>query len=648
MDSTWGLGTSCRVLRAGWMRSVIAWLAAMLVVSVAAATAAPAGAAPLTEFNLPTGTTANSLIVGTDGALWFVETTSTGKPEIGRITTAGVITQITTGFLPGAQLHAIAAGAGGTLWFSDIGTTKAIGEVTPSGQVSEIPAGTPSSGLNAGAAPYDMETAPDGTVWFEDTGTSPGVGAISPSGQITEYTDASATPLAPRDLTVDAQGNAWYTRQSGEGIGEVKLGAPAGTHVMVFPTTVPMANGITAGNDGNLWYTGNGYSVVGRITHAGVDTEFDEADGLQMGATPDAITAGPDGNVWFDDQDGPNFKAGKITPSGQITEYPLSGTPEDITSGIDGNLWLPQENPNGVDRVTPTGTVSFFNAGLNPGADPGDNTNIVSGPDGNLWFLDLGSPYAIVRADVQLPPVVTTGAAANVTTSSAQLEGTANARGSASAITVQYGTTPALGSTGPAGSEPAGDTSGAVAGTVTGLPAGTVIYNRLVASNAYGTTFGNTLSFTTAASPPPPAPATRTLHAKVGNQQITLTVPATTPCLAAGARLSLALSSTVIRGSKAAKLSFRRAAVFVDRGIRRTQTKFVTVHHHKHRRRITVYVPNATAGHLPGTLSPSLGGLSAGPHTLRITLTYTRTRHVKHRTVHTLVTKTIKTTFTVC
>ena len=297
--------------------------------------------------------------------------------------------------------------------------------------------------------------------------------------------------------------------------------------------------------------------------------------------------------------------------------------------------------------MTPAGKVDLFTAGLLPTADIYDGTNIVSGPDGNLWFIDVGSPNAIVRADVQLPPTVTTGAAANVTTTSAQLEGTANARGAATTVTIQYGTTPALGSTAAAGSEPAGDTSGAVAGTVTGLPAGTVIYYRLVASNAYGTVFGNTLSFTTV-SQPPVVPRTRTLQARVGNQQITLTVPATTPCLAAGARLSLQLSSTAIRHSKAAKLAFKRTSVFVDRGIKRTRTKVVTVHHHKHRKRITVYVPNATTRHLPATLSTSLRGLHSGPHTLRIALTYTRTRHVKHRTVHTTVTKTIKTTFTVC
>ncbi len=623
-----------------------------MVVAAFGITTATAGATPLTEFDLPAGTSASSLIEASDGALWFAETTGTGAPEIGRITTAGVITQITTGFLPGAVIHDITTGANGTIWFSDNGATKALGEVTPSGQVTEIPAGM--GGLDAGAVPYDLATAPNGTVWFEDyDNTTPGVGAVSPSGQISEYPDKTGMPFVPRDLTVDANGNAWWTRQGGPGIGEVALGAPNGTPVTVFPTAVAMANGITAGDDGNLWYTGNGYSVIGRMTHAGVHSEFDETNGLNMGAAPDAITAGPGGNVWFDDQNSLGFAVGKITSAGQITEYPLSDDPWDITVGIDGNLWLPQgHTTNGIDRVTPAGKVDFFSAGLQPTADIYDGTNIVSGPDGNLWFIDVGTPNAIVRADVQLPPTVTSGAATNVTASSAQISGTANARGAASTVTIQYGTTPALGSTAAAGSEAADDTPGSVSATVTGLPAGTTIYYRLAANNAYGTVFGSTLSFTTttaATKPPPPAAGTtRSLHATTGNQQITITVPVTPPCLAAAARLPVQVNSAATGQSKAAKLTFKRVAVFVDRGVRRTRTKIVKVHHHKHRKRITVYVANAAAGHLPTTLSPLLHGLRPGTHALRITLTYTQTRHVKHRTVHSTVTKTIKTTFTVC
>ena len=50
--------------------------------------------------------------------------------------------------------------------------------------------------------------------------------------------------------------------------------------------------GITAGPDGNLWFTGS--SAIGRITPSGTITLFPVP-----GSAPGAITAGPDGNLWF-------------------------------------------------------------------------------------------------------------------------------------------------------------------------------------------------------------------------------------------------------------------------------------------------------------------------------------------------------------
>src|SRR5450755_2804878 len=55
--------------------------------------------------------------------------------------------------------------------------------------------------------------------------------------------------------------------------------------------------GITAGPDGNLWFTENNHDKIGRITPLGVVTEFNA--GITAGAQPYGITAGPDGNLWF-------------------------------------------------------------------------------------------------------------------------------------------------------------------------------------------------------------------------------------------------------------------------------------------------------------------------------------------------------------
>ena len=67
----------------------------------------------------------------------------------------------------------IAPGPDGNLWFTDVGSTKAIGRITPGGQITEF-----SSGLNAGSDPAFIAPGPDGNLWFTDEGSTPAVGRI--------------------------------------------------------------------------------------------------------------------------------------------------------------------------------------------------------------------------------------------------------------------------------------------------------------------------------------------------------------------------------------------------------------------------------------------------------------------------------------
>ena len=64
-------------------------------------------------------------------------------------------------------------------------------------------------------------------------------------------------------------------------------------------------------------------SLIGRITPAGVITEY----GLHDLSAPCAITAGPDGNLWFTECNINGNAIGRITTSGVITEFmlPTSG-----------------------------------------------------------------------------------------------------------------------------------------------------------------------------------------------------------------------------------------------------------------------------------------------------------------------------------
>jgi uncharacterized repeat protein (TIGR01451 family) len=94
-------------------------------------------------------------------------------PAIGRITPAGAITEFSGGLNPGSAPGDIAPGADGDLWFTDHGTTPAIGRITPAGVITEF-----ANGLNAMSGPGAIAAGPDGNLWFTDQGATPAIGTV--------------------------------------------------------------------------------------------------------------------------------------------------------------------------------------------------------------------------------------------------------------------------------------------------------------------------------------------------------------------------------------------------------------------------------------------------------------------------------------
>jgi streptogramin lyase len=159
----------------------------------------------------------------------------------------------------------------------------------------------------------------------------------------------------------------------------------AGITEFAVPTPGAGPVGITAGPDGNLWFTENATNQIGRSSPVGTVQEFPI---LTSGSDPAGISAGPDGNLWFSEFFG--NKIGKMSPAGTLlaeTPVPTSNAnPEGITAGPDGNLWFTEAQGNKIGRITPAGTVSEF--ALAPGSRP---TAVSAGPDGNLWFTEAGA-----------------------------------------------------------------------------------------------------------------------------------------------------------------------------------------------------------------------------------------------------------------
>ena len=86
-------------------------------------------------------------------------------------------------------------------------------------------------------------------------------------------------------------------------------------------------------------------------------------------------------------------------PLGTIRHFSTGLTtgevPQAIAAGPDGNMWFTEIGAHpAIGRITPTGTITEFSSGLNAAAELG---GIALGPDGNMWFTEAGAHPAIGR-----------------------------------------------------------------------------------------------------------------------------------------------------------------------------------------------------------------------------------------------------------
>ena len=134
--------------------------------------------AALPNTGIPTASSFNGITAGPDGALWFTEY---GTNKIGRITTAGAITEFA--LAANSEPYHIVAGPDGALWFTEAGTNK-IGRITTTGTITEYPVPTP------GSEPFDITLG-----WTARCG-SPRANAKR-SGALPQRVSPSAKSLVP-------------------------------------------------------------------------------------------------------------------------------------------------------------------------------------------------------------------------------------------------------------------------------------------------------------------------------------------------------------------------------------------------------------------------------------------------------------------
>jgi streptogramin lyase len=193
-----------------------------------------------------------------------------------------------------------------------------------------------------------LALAPNGNVWFYDSGL---LGSIAPNGKLTTYASGQQSSVA--SLAFAADGTLWLALQSSLAQYDSK------GHLL---QTIPYAaNDVTAGPDGNVWFTQS--DAIGTIEPNGALVVYPLYEPIG-GCSPSpytgcsrgigAIATGPDGALWFAEASDSAPGIGRLTVGGELRDYPIFAArsqPSDVSAGPDGNLWFVDAGAQKIGRL---------------------------------------------------------------------------------------------------------------------------------------------------------------------------------------------------------------------------------------------------------------------------------------------------------
>ncbi len=185
-------------------------------------------ALPPTPNNTPIGP--NDIVAGPDGNLWFTESNSA---QIGRITPTGTITEFALTFSGGSRPNGITAGPDGNLWFVEDGGR--IGRITTAGVITEVYALPPANGLRG------ITAGPDGALWFTEVYANK-IGRICPP-----QTANNNPPTITAATGVTRQQDAGVSNSSIATVNDAE-DAKTALIVNVNGSTTATVNGVTISN----------------------------------------------------------------------------------------------------------------------------------------------------------------------------------------------------------------------------------------------------------------------------------------------------------------------------------------------------------------------------------------------------------------
>lgn len=256
------------------------------------------------------------------------------------------------------------------------------------------------------ATPVGIATGPDGNLWFAEFDGNK-IAKVVPStfpaaGSIVECGPLPSANSAPLDVTANSTtpNKVWFDEFANDKIANVDTSTCAYNEFSI-PTSNAQPEGLTVDHNGVLWFaeSASGIGKVAKMTTGGIVTEY--ATGL-AGSDPLAVAIAGDNTVWY--VDGGRNSIGHLTfPGGVPTfvDYGLPTNPADpfeITIGPDGNLWFTElgiQSLTGcqIGRITTGGSPSIteFTLPFGQPAPDGDLCLDLTSAGGAIWFAEANT-----------------------------------------------------------------------------------------------------------------------------------------------------------------------------------------------------------------------------------------------------------------
>jgi streptogramin lyase len=185
---------------------------------------------------------------------------------VGRVDAAGSVVGQPRLLPFGCEVLAMAAGAGGSVWFTEscwrkplskTGHRASVDEIEPSGTIVRHP-------IASRFEPISLAIAPGGSAWFGETqqfgGFAVGIGRVTPAGKVVEY--KAPKEIAPGEIALGPGGRLWFGSTTGgsvvRAVSSIGPGGDVGPRVCLAPHCSLTPSSLATGPEGNVWFTADG------------------------------------------------------------------------------------------------------------------------------------------------------------------------------------------------------------------------------------------------------------------------------------------------------------------------------------------------------------------------------------------------------